>query len=331
MRAVVTGASGFLGGRLAQMLAEAGEEVTVLARPASDLRHLAQTPVHVVRGDLSDGAALLVAVRDATHIFHCAACSTDWAPRRTYVEANVEGTRNLLQAARQAHRLQRFVHVSTTDVYGYPLSPCTEEGPLVQTGLPYNSTKVEGERAVWAAAATDGLPVTVVRPATIYGPRGKDFTTEIAKLLRQRLMAVIDGGAAPGGFIYVDTVADAMMQAARSPGAIGEAFNLAEGTGTTWRQYVALFAEMLGTRRPWIDLSSRTALGLATAMEAPHRMFGLPGRPLLTRHAVYLLARSQEFPIAKARKHFGFAPTVGLEEGLRRSVAWLRSSQGQRV
>ncbi len=322
MRAVVTGASGFLGGRLAQMLSARGDEVTVLARVTSGLKHLQGLPLRVARGDLRDAASLRAAVASATHIFHCAACSTDWAPLQTYMDANVTGTRNLVAAARQASGLQRFVHVSTTDVYGYPEVPCAEDGPLVETALPYNRTKVQGERAVWAAA--EGLPVTVVRPGTIYGPRGKDFTVNMAGLLRQRLMAVLDGGAAAGGFIYVDDVAQAMIDAALRDNTAGEAYNLTDGAGVTWRQYLATFAEMLGTKPPWIDLSFQTAMRIASAMEAPHKYLRIPGKPLLTRHAVYLLGRSQEFPPDKARREFGFAAAVGLEEGLRRSVEWLR-------
>ncbi|MBW4039671.1 MAG: NAD-dependent epimerase/dehydratase family protein [Acidobacteria bacterium] len=324
MRAVVTGASGFLGGRLTQMLAAQGAQVTILARATSDLRHLASFPVTVVRGDLSDSKSLISAAQNSTHIFHCAACSTDWAPRQTYIDANITGTQNVIAAALATPTLQRFIHVSTTDVYGYPEIPCSEDQPPVETALPYNQTKLRGERAVWQASFDHGLPVTILRPATIYGPRGKDFTLDMAALLRQRLMAYVDHGSATGGFTYVDNVAQAMISAATHPQTIGQAFNISDGTNASWKQYLTLFAQHLGTKPPWINLSFATAMSLAGLMETPHRL-GLPGKPLLTRHAVYLLGRNQEFPIAKARATFGFTPAIGLDEGLRRSVAWLRA------
>lgn len=171
MASLVTGASGFLGGRVAQMLNERGEEVVILARTNSDLSHLSSTPVRIVRGDLSNQAALRECVQQVTDIFHCAACSTDWAPSQTYFEANVIGTQNLLAAAQHAPGLHRFLHVSTTDIYGYPQVPCTEEHPFVDAGLPYNQTKGRGEAAVWKAHQEHGIPITIVRPATIYGPR----------------------------------------------------------------------------------------------------------------------------------------------------------------
>ncbi len=326
MTALVTGASGFLGGRVAQMLHERGDEVVILARATSDLRHLSSTPVRVVRSDLANRAALREAVQQVTEIFHCAACSTDWAPKQTYLDANVIGTQNLIAAALQAPKLRRFLHVSTTDIYGYPHVPCTEEHAFVDAGLPYNQTKGRAEAAVWKAHQDHGLPITIVRPATIYGPRGKDFTQEIAMLLHQRLMAYIDNGTAPGGFTYVDSVAQAMLDAAASNHTIGQAYNISGGTGATWEQYVTLFAQQLGVKPPWINLSFSAAMALAGMLETLQGSLRLRARPLLTRHAVYLLGRNQEFPIAKARTDFGFSPNISLEEGICRSVAWLRSA-----
>jgi len=249
MPVLVTGASGFLGGRLAEVLAREGEQVTVLARRASDLRHLAcLSGIRVVRGSLTDMPSLQEAVREATHVFHCAAASTDWAPEEVYLESNVRGTEALLLALREAPRLQRCIHISTTDVYGYPKIPCAETGELVDVGLPYNRTKIAAEKAVWREAR-GGLPVTVIRPATIYGPRGKAFVADIAVHLRKGQMAYIDGGRATGGFLYVDNAVDGIIAAARCPAARGEVYNLSDGTGATWREYVSALATGPGRRR----------------------------------------------------------------------------------
>ncbi|HEY0263303.1 MAG TPA: NAD-dependent epimerase/dehydratase family protein [Granulicella sp.] len=323
MTYLITGASGFLGGRIAQLLAARGEDVRILARPSAKLDHLDGLGIHVVPGDLTDAASLREAARGVSHIIHSAACSTDWAPWNAYYAANVTGTQNLLEAALATPTLERFVHISTTDVYGYPAVPCHETAPTRDAGLPYNQTKRLGEMAVWQAHREHGLPVAILRPATIYGPRGKDFTVEIATLLRQRLMATIRRGEATGGFTYVDNVAEAAIAAAMHPAAVGEAFNIADGTHATWSGYLRLFAEALGTPRPWLDLSQPTAESLARVMEAIHRTLHLPGRPLLTRHAVRLLALDQEFPADKARQVLGFTPAISLEEGIGRSAAWL--------
>lgn len=323
MTALVTGASGFLGGRLVQMLAADGLPVRILARRGAGLLHLAGLPVEVVVGSLADADALAAAVRGITHIYHCAGCSTDWAPESAFVAANVEGVRSLLAAASGSGSLRRLLHVSTTDVYGYPYAPCDESHSTADAGLPYNRTKRMGEECVWEARRNTGLPVTVVRPATIFGPRGQAFTADIAQHLRRGSMAVIDGGRAPGGFSYVDNVARAMMLAATTPEAEGRVYNIADGHGKTWREYVDALADAMGKRRPVLDLPSAVALPLARSLEACHRALHLPGRPPLTRHAVYLLSRNQEYPAGRARRELGFAPEVGFEEGIARAAEWL--------
>ena len=326
MPALVTGASGFLGGRLVECLVAAGEPVTVLARATARLDHLAGLTLRVVRGGLTDAAAVAEAVAGATEIYHCAAASTDWARDEVFVESNVRGTEALLAEAVRSPKLRRFVHVSTTDVYGYPAVPGNEEQPArVIADLPYNRTKCMAEAAVWRAAAEHGLSVTVVRPATIYGPRGYAFVTDIAAHLRARDMLLVDGGRERGGFLYVDDAVSAMLAAAQAPVAVGQAYNLCDGGGGTWRAYVDGLADALGLRRPWLNLPFSVAMLVARAMELPYRLYPrLAGRPLLTRHAVLLLGRDQEFPIAKAVAQLGFRPRVGLEEGIARSAAWLR-------
>ncbi len=253
MRALVTGATGFLGGRLAEMLVGRGAEIAVLARRPEALPP--ELRARVVRGDLSDRAALDEAVRGATHVFHCAAAATDWARPEVYVESNVTGTERLLEAVRGCGELERFVHVSTTDVYGYPAVVGDETLPMVDRGLGYNRTKIAGERAVWAAAAA-GMRVTVVRPATIYGAAAGTglvpLVTGVVDELRRGTMLLVDGGRARAGLVYVDDVAEAMIGVCGVEGTVGRAYNVAAGSDVTWGQYVGGLARGLGLRDAWL-------------------------------------------------------------------------------
>ncbi len=326
MLALVTGASGFLGGRLVDMLLAQGAGVLALARPPSAVHE--RSGVRVLRMEFGSvpSAGLSAALKPVTHVFHCAGCSTDWAPERDYVQGNVESVRAMLALAREhCPALERFVHVSTTDVYGYPERACSESAPPRDVGLLYNKTKCRGEALAWQAAKS-GLPVTVVRPASIYGPGGKAFVTDIAALLRQRSMLLVDGGRARGGFVYVDDVCAGMLRAAVAPEARGEAYNLSSVDGTSWAAYAAALAGALGAPAPWLRMPFAAAMALARVSELPYKA-GLRGRPLLTRHAVYLLARDQQYATAKARDQLGWSPRVGLEEGMARSVASLLPSR----
>ena len=324
-RVLITGASGFLGGRLAQILAGRGVPTRILARKSSSLDHLDGDSIEVVRADLVESPALTQAMQGVSHIFHCAGCSTDWAPQETYYAANVAGTQALLLAARHAGNIERFLHISSTDVYGYPRMVCDESHPLTYVGLPYNETKCLGEAAACEASEKTGLPVTILRPATIYGPRGTAFVSDIVTLLREGSMALFDSGRSRGGFCYVDNVAEAMIAAAISPNTIGRAYNISDGTNATWKQYVTALADGLALKRPWLNLPSPLAMPLGRVMETAYRLLPLPGRPLLTRHAVLLLARDQEFPTAAATRDFNFTPAISFSEGMARSITWVKT------
>ncbi len=313
------------------MLLEAGAVVTVLARPGSKLEE--RPGLQILRADLdAPGAAaeplvrspdLITGLASISHVFHCAGCSTDWAPLADYQHANITLTASMLRLAQQhAPRLERFVHVSSTDVYGYPRQAGDESMPLQDVGLPYNRTKLLGDQLVQRAIRAREVPATIVRPASIYGPGGKAFVTDIVALLRQRLMLLVDRGRARGGFVYVDDICRAMLMAAVSERALGQAYILSSADGTTWRAYTRGLAEMLQLPAPWLSLTFPAAMALARVSQIPQQL-GLPGRPLLTRHAVFLLGRDQQYSSAKARTELGWMPLTPLEDGIARSAVSL--------
>lgn len=329
MTTLITGASGFLGGRLTQVLAARGERLRVLARPTSKLDHLDGLDIEVVRGDLTDAASLIAATRGVELVYHCAALSADWGAWEDFERVNVRGVQNLLAAAHRAGTVQRVLHVSTTDVYGYPETACRESYGIRDIGLPYNRSKGLGERAVWDFHERTGLPVTVVRPVNIFGPRSKDFVVEVGNLLVQGQMMVIDGGLRRAGLLFVDNAVEGLIAAARSARAVGQAYNLRDESDVTWRQYLTDLAAGLGAKPPWINLRAGLALALGRAFEGAYGLVRASSRPLLTRHSVYLLGRDQGYPIDKAKQEVGFRSVVGYEEALQRTLAWLASPEGR--
>jgi len=320
---LVTGASGFLGSALARTLVIQEHSVRILARPTSYLKHLDGLPLEIAYGSLDDPESLRVACRDVRIIYHCAGLSADWGPWQQFYQTNVLGVRNLLAAAVAADTVERFLHVSTSDVYGYPRIACDETQPVVDCGLPYNRSKGLGEREVWACRESTGLPVTVVRPVSIYGPRSRDFVTEIAALLRQGQMLYVNGGHTRAGLLYIYNAVEGLIRAATLPCAVGQVYNLRDPGDETWAEYVGALAAGMGVRAPWLNLPSGVALALAALFETVARALRLKRRPLLTRHAVYLMCRDQGYSIAKAQHELDFHPTVSFAEGLERTLAWL--------
>jgi len=319
---LVTGATGFVGGRLLERLAEHGTPVRALVR--RDLPpHLANLAVETHRGDLLDPPSLSAAMQEVDTVIHCAALVTDYAPYREFERVNGRGTANLALAAARAG-VGRFVHVSSTDVYGYVGTPEDEDAPLRPVGLGYNESKILAENAVRAASAEQGLPYTIVRPATIYGPRGP-FEREIIPMLERKEMVLLGDGQQDAGLVYLDNVVDLILLAADDERALGQAFNACDGEGITWRQYCEALADLAGAPRCKRHAPVWLAYALAVVMERGSLLLRRRRRPLLTRFSVKVLGAPQYRPNDKARRELGWEPRVSFTEGMRRLGTWRQS------
>ncbi len=331
MKILVTGATGFLGSAMCRALVQGGQEVRALARKTSDLSRLNGLPVEVRYVSLEDSSNLVDLFDGIGYVYHCAALVSDWGPWSSFYEANVKGVRNLLEAAQGSRNLQRFVHISTTDVYGYPVEAVDETYPITDIGLPYNRSKGLGEKAVWDAYRRTGMPVSVVRPATIYGPRSMSIVVEIAALLKKKRMAWIDEGKLPAGLLYIDNAVEGIIQAAHSPRTVGQAYNLRDEGNETWRQFMTALAIGMKVEPPRTNLPSGLVMAMASLLETIYRMIGIRNRPLATRHSTYMFCRSQGYSIEKARRDFGFRSRVSFDEGMERTIAWLASEEGRKA
>src|SRR5262249_23053103 len=155
----------------------------------------------------------------------------------------------------------------------------------------YNRSKIMGDELVSEFARRTGLPTTIVRPGTIFGPRSKDWVVELCRQIKLRRALTIDGGCVPAGLVYVDDVIDGMIRLAGNPSTVGRAFNIVDPDIFSWREYFCVIADAIGEDGPTLNLGSRTAAAIATANEFLWRALGRRERPLLTRHLVFLLSR----------------------------------------
>jgi len=320
---LVTGGSGFLGSYLVEALVAHGEKVRVLVRPTSKVAHLESLEVELIYGDLNNIQSLRKAIQNIERVYHCAALATDWGTWEMFRTANVTGVHNLLEAALEVG-VRKFIHVSTTDVYGHPDYPADETTPYRLRGWPYGDTKIEGEQLVWTYYRQHNLPITIVRPVNIYGPRSTTFVSDIVELLKSGSMIHIGRGRKPAGLAYVTNVVDVILRAADSKNSVGQAYNTSDGSDVTWRQYVNRLAEIIGVSSPKIVIPYRLAYLTGWLMEKIYSVLPIKGRPLLTRMAAELFGTNQGFPINKARRELGYKPEVDFDEGMRRVEVWLR-------
>lgn len=325
---LVTGATGFIGSHLARRLHSEGYRVRCLVRASSKTAELEQLGIELVRGDLTDSGSLRSAADGCRFVLHCGALVSDWALVDEIRQINVEGTRSLL-AASVAAGSERFVHFSTTDVYGYPGGAGVEED-YVSTRFNnwYSETKRAAEAEVRSAEREHALEVVILRPATVYGPGSKEVVGEIARALRGRHMLIVDRGRAVAGLAYVENVVGAAVLALRTDAARSEAFNVTDGLELTWRRFLGDLAEGLGLPPPRLSLPYGLAYGLAFGLEHGYRLLrsttGLRLPPLLSRQAVQVLGRNQDFSNRKARELLGWEPRVSYRAGLESTLRWLR-------
>ncbi len=324
---LITGASGFIGGRLAERLAQEGHRVRCLVRASSDTSRLDELDVELAVGDLTDADSLARAVQFARHVLHCGALVSDWATVEEIARINVGGTRSLLEAAAGAS-VRRFVHFSTTDVYGHPGGAAIDEScAATRFRNWYAQTKREAEAEVRRVEETGALDTVILRPATVYGPGSKDVVGEIARAIQGRHMLLVDGGRAVAGLCYVENLIDAAVLALGHEAAPGNAFNVSDGLRITWRQFADDLAEGLGCPRVRWSLPYRLASGLGFSLEHGYRLLrrstGLSAPPLLSRQAVQVLGRDQDFSSRKLRAMLGWEPRVDYATGLEATLAWL--------
>jgi dihydroflavonol-4-reductase len=322
MKALVTGATGFVGAAVARALIREGWEVRALARKGSDRRNVQHLPLQVIEGDLADRASLERALTECQALFHVAADYRLGAfdPRQLY-QTNVEGTRNILEASRQAG-VRRVVYTSSVATVGIPRdgTPGNEDTPVGIADMigHYKRSKFLAEQVVREAALT-GLSVVIVNPSTPIGP-GDIKPTPTGQMVLDaaagRTPAYVDTGL---NVVHVDDVAAGHLLAFHR-GRPGERYILG-GQDLTLRQILTEIAGLVGRKPPTIRLPTGVVLPIAYVAEAVARITGRPGR--ITVESVRMARKRMFFSSDKAQRELGYAwraPT----EALRDAIAWLR-------
>jgi len=231
----VSGATGFIGGRLCERLVQAGaHEVRALVHTAKKAPRIARLPIKLVPGDLLNPTSLVPAVGNASVVIHCGLGEG---------RDIVRGTRNLLELAK-ATRIARFIHISTAAVYGLspPLGSETEDAPLPRTKDTYCHYKARSEKLV-TQYSRRGVPSVILRPSIVYGPYSSWSTRMIDDLLENRV-SLIDGGAGICNTTYVDNLIDAIFLSIKEEAAIGKTFFITDGERITWADFIRAHVAM---------------------------------------------------------------------------------------
>jgi dihydroflavonol-4-reductase len=326
VKVLVTGATGFTGGHLAQYLLDRGDQVTALVRAKSrarfDASDLPKRGVRASEGDLTDADSLKRAMDGVEVVYHIAATYREAGqPDSAYRAINVDGTRNLLEAAK-AFDVKRVVHCSTGGVHGHIANPPANEDAPFNPGDVYQETKLAAEQLAREFGSANELDVVVARPIGIYGPGDRRFLTMFRGLARGRFPMIGDG--TPFYHLtFIDDLVEGFRLCGTVPAAQGRTYILAGPRYTTLEQLVQMVAKELGVTPPRAHLPVWpfwTAGLLCEAVCVPLRI-----EPPIFRRRVDFYTKSRAFDTTRARQELGFNPKVDLDEGIRRTARWYRS------
>ena len=318
-RALVTGATGFIGGRLARKLLGDGVRVRALVRGAAAGAELEAVGAEVVVGDVTHGASRARAVAGCDVVYHAASLVTESNPGEAeYLRVNAEASESLARAAAEAGA-GRFVFVSSIGIYA-PGRDVVDETTAPAPLDAYGRSKLEAERRLQRVAEERGIGLAVVRPSRVYGPGDRALLPAVRAIARRRF-PLVGAGTARVDFLHVDDLVAALEAAA----ARGAGLYVVGGPApVTIRDFFGAFAAALETRLLPLSLPAGPAI-LASKLLA--RVFAAVGReaPVTPKKLAFFL-NTRRVSSERARRELGWEPRIEVAAGARETVLWYRSA-----
>jgi len=321
-KALVTGATGFIGSHLAEILVAQNWEVTCLVRPTSQVEFLKKLPVRFVESQPEELQSIEKAVKGRDYVFHLAG-RIHSARREVYERANHLLTRNLVQACLSRNpNLHRFVYISSISAAG-PSPPgryLDENQPCVPTSE-YGRSKLRGEGAV--QEVWNSIPATIIRPPNVYGPRQQE-TEQLIKIISKRIVPLLKDDGEKTSLIYVKDLVDGIIQAALSPKTKNQIYYLTDGKGYSWRKIILIMKKHVLEESIFLPLPEEIIYFSAWLTDVLKKAgivksyFGRKAWRAVTQ-TLWLFSSS------KAEQHFGFRPKFSLEEGIKETVSAVKN------
>ncbi len=330
MRALVTGAGGFLGGAIARALRDRGNDVRGFSR--GEHPELAGSGIEQHRGDLVDPEAVIVATRGVDIVFHAAAKVGAGGRQADFYATNVTGTENVMAACRECG-VTALVYTSTPSVLsGVGDLDGVDESVRYPASYEadYGRTKAEAERLV-LSAASEGLKTVALRPPLVWGPGDTSMLPRVVERGRSGSLRRIKGPPKRQDITFIDDAVRAHLLAGnllleggdRARRINGRPYFVSSGEPVEIWEFVNGLLEAAGVPPVHKSVSLRTALVVGWFFEKAHALSGAEGDPRMSRWIVRQLTSSRWFDISAARRDLGYEPRVSLEDGMIRLKAWL--------
>lgn len=321
LRALVTGANGFVGSHLVEGLLERGYRVRCLVRKTSNLRWISGLEVEYVYGDIADKDSLKGLFEDVDLVFHAAGL-TKAKSREEYFRANAEGTKSLVEACLEENpKLRRFVYISSQAAVG----PGDDERPLNENApcrpvTDYGESKLEGEKIVLRHASQ--LPIIIIRPPAVYGPRDTDVLG-FFKAASKGFRISFGRGESFLSLVYVRDLVEGTIQAAENPRSVGQIYFVADDKVYSWKEAFNIMAGVLKKRTIPLKIPRSAVFFLAFISEGFSKLLG-KSAIFNTQKAREITQRYWGLDVSKAKAELGFSPKYDLERGAAETVRWYK-------
>lgn len=315
---LVTGGSGFVGGRLIERLVAKGWQIRALARSDEAVRIVTTRGAQAVRGSLDDLGSLVRAAEGCSIVIHVAAHFKLWGDPAEFERSNVEGTANLLKAAK-ASSVKRFVQLGAAAVVMGDMEPMLRVNESLprqeRSWAPYSASKARSEALVLGANRKGEFETVVVRPPMIWGASMPtlDHMVETVKAGQFRW---VGDGSQPMSTAHVDNVCHA-LELTVEKGCAGEAYFVSDGADSTLKSVISGLLLTRAIQPPRASAPLPVAWIMATVMEWVWRTFPRPGEPPITRQMLRLIGKPFTVDIGKAQRELGYRPQVSREQGLK--------------
>ncbi|MFX1536967.1 MAG: NAD-dependent epimerase/dehydratase family protein [Promethearchaeota archaeon] len=322
MKALVTGATGFLGSHIVDELMENNYEVRVLIRKTSNTRFIDKySGIEKAIGDITQAETLPEAMKDVDVVFNNAAIMEDWGPWKKFERVNLQGTLNVLEAARKLE-IKKIVHTSSTAVYGFPnkKTPITEEFPKKPFGN-YQKSKYEAQKAADQYVSNYDMDISSIRPPFIFGARDS-YTIPIAiESIVSGDMMLIGSGNQIQSIVHARDAAHCIRLAAEKPDTKGESFNVTSFDIDVKTLYTRI-AELIGASPEFTQVSYKIAHLFGTISEGFGLLLRKKTSPTATRFRVKLLGQNYRIDCTKAKEILGYKPNYDFETTISDSLRW---------